>query len=168
MFIELILIAHLHYVLCTVVQICTPHHISSMHSKRFDNLSRSVVDLPFINEGNDCCDYEDNTKDYNWTSNDFITLNLNIRGLYSKISDLNDLINRVETNQNTPSAITISETWLNKHSPKFDIPGYKIYREDRQHKRGGGVAVLVNNRLSSRKVEIDIESSSIGVLCSRN
>ena len=115
-----------------------------MHTKRFDNLSQEVTDHPLLMDIDDCCDYEDNPKDYNWTDDDFIILNLNIRGLYSKLSDLNNLINQVETSGAPPTVITLSETWLTKHSPDFEVPGYKIFRTDREHKKGGGVAVLVS------------------------
>ena len=132
-----------------------------MNPKRVDKLSRDLVDLPFMLEGTDSCDYEDSTKDYSWTDCDFITLNINIRGLYSKLSDLNALIQRVELGGTPPSVITISETWLTKHSPMFTVPGYKIYRNDRQHKKGGGVAILVDNRLTSRALQTDTDPTIV-------
>ena len=132
-----------------------------MHPTRLDNLLREATELPFMIEGTDTCDYEDNIKDYHWTDNDFVTLNLNIRGLYSKLSDLNALIQRTEDSGTPPSVLTISETWLTKHSPMFNIPGYKIYRKDRQHKKGGGIAVLVNSRLTSRMLETDTDPTIV-------
>lgn len=41
--------------------------------------------------------------------------------------------------------ITISETWLTADIPDYvvDIPGYQLYRNDRKHVRGGGVAIYV-------------------------
>ena len=104
---------------------------------------------------NDSCDYEDNPKDYSWTEYDFITLNLNIRGLYSKLPELNNLIRLVETSGAPPTVITLSETWLTKNSPVFEILGYKIFQRDREHKKGGGVAVLVSSRLISREVNLE-------------
>ena len=119
------------------------------------------MDLPFVIEGTDNCDYKNSTKDYSWTDSDFVTLNLNIRGLYSKLSDLNALIQCVERGGISPSIITISETWLTKHSPMFTIPGYKIYRNDRQHKKGGGVAILVDSRLTSRALQTDTDATIV-------
>lgn len=41
--------------------------------------------------------------------------------------------------------ITISETWLSTDISDYvvDIPGYQLYRNDRKHVRGGGVAIYV-------------------------
>ena len=80
----------------SLVQICT------MHSKGIDTLSREIHDHIFTVDVNDNCDYKENTKNYNWTEYDFITLNINIRGLYSKISNLNQLIEQVEASGSPP------------------------------------------------------------------
>ena len=128
------------------------------HSNRYDNLSREILEKHYIIDLTDDCDYETDTENYNWTSEDFVVLNVNIRGLYSKLGDLNRLVEQINASGSTPSVITISETWLSQHSPNFDVPGYKIFRTDRLHKKGGGVAVLVSTRLTSRKVN-DIETN---------
>ena len=41
--------------------------------------------------------------------------------------------------------ITVSETWLNSTvtNAKVSIDGYKLYRQDRLHKRGGGVCAFI-------------------------
>ena len=36
-----------------------------------------------------------------------------------------------------PDVLLISETWLTPFSPRLDIPGYELYRQDRVHKKGG-------------------------------
>ena len=46
-----------------------------------------------------------------------------------------------------PDVLLISETWLTPFSPKLDIPGYDLYRQDRVHKKGGGVVILVSSKL---------------------
>ena len=120
--------------------------------KGFDNLSQTIFENHFTVDFDDNCDYELDTSNYSWTEDDFIVLNINIRGLYSKIGELNRLVELVEGSGSPPTVITISETWLNQHSPSFEIPGYRIFRTDRLHKKGGGVAVLVSNRLCSRKL----------------
>ena len=127
-------------------------------TKGFDNLSREILEKHYIIDLTDDCDYEIDTENYNWTKEDFVILNINIRGLYSKIGDLNRLVERISLSGSAPTVITISETWLNQHSPNFEVPGYKIFRSDRLHKKGGGVAVLVANRLTSRKVK-DVETN---------
>ena len=162
MLLKSLLLTHLHWIFSTlIISYAQCKYISTMHPNRVDNLSQDLADLPFVIEGTDSCDYEDNTKDYHWTDHDFVILNLNIRGLYSKLSDLNTLIHRTEEGGTPPSVITISETWLTKHSPMFNIPGYKIYRNDRPHKKGGGVAVLVNSRLTSRSLQTDTDPTIV-------
>ena len=128
-------------------------------TKCFDNLSHEILEKHYTIDLTDDCDYEIDTGNYNWTNDDFIILNINIRGLYSKLGDLNRLVEQVSRSGSAPTVITISETWLNQHSPSFDVPGYKIFRTDRLHKKGGGVAVLVSTRLTSRKLK-DIETDS--------
>ena len=127
----------------------------TMHprTKGYDNLSREILEKHYIIDLTDDCDYEIDTENYNWTKEDFVVLNVNIRGLYSKLSDLNRLVERINASGSTPTVITISETWLNQHSPNFDVPGYKIFRTDRLHRKGGGVAVLVSTRLTRRKMD---------------
>ena len=162
MWINPLLLVLVHLMLCTFVSYCTLcTYTITMHTKVLDNLSRERVDHPFMLDINDCCDYKDNTKDYKWTDCDFITINLNIRGLYSKITELNELIKNVESSGSSPSALTISEIWLTKHSPSFEVPGYKVYRKDREHKKGGGVAVLISNKLSSREIKYETNSSAM-------
>ena len=48
-----------------------------------------------------------------------------------------------------PNVVAVSETWLNdSHSDSLvNIPGYKIYRHDRVHSRGGGVCIYLNNNI---------------------
>ena len=129
------------------------------HTKGFDNLSREILEKHYTIDLTDDCDYEIDTSNYNWTIDDFIILNINIRGLYSKLGDLNRLIERIHRSGAEPTVITISETWLNQHSPSFDVPGYKLFRTDRLHKKGGGVAVLVSSRLTSREIQ-DLETDA--------
>ena len=74
---------------------------------------------------------------------------MNIRGLSSKVNDLKHLIDHVQLN-GQPDILLLCETWLTKQSPSVNIPGYSLYRKDRNNKKGGGVAVLVSDHLSSR------------------
>ena len=45
--------------------------------------------------------------------------------------------------------IMISETWLKKHhdSRLFSIPGFTLFRHDRERRRGGGVAIYIRDEL---------------------
>lgn len=64
----------------------------------------------------------------------------NIRHLYSSRTELTQLCNDL-----TPDIVALNETCLN-HSDKFTMPGYTIYRKDR-NRRGGGVAIFCKDTL---------------------
>ena len=73
-------------------------------------------------------------------------LELNIRGLYSKMPDLLQLIKSVSS-KHPLDVLLLCETWLTKHTPAFTIPGYKICRVDRPSKRQGGMCILTSEKL---------------------
>ena len=56
-----------------------------------------------------------------------------------------------------PDILLLSETWLTPFSPKLDISGYDLYRQDRVHKKGGGVAILASSKLCCN-VRLDLAS----------
>ena len=61
-----------------------------------------------------------------------------------------------------PHIASICETWLTKKIKDKDILAkteYRIYRENRDIKRGGGVLVAVDKKLRSRRCK-DLESKS--------
>ena len=123
-------------------------------TKPVDNLGNSLHPLSFIEEECDTCDYLDPCNGMTWhcTPKDLTVLQLNIRGLINKQNDLLGLVNRI-TGKNKLDVIMLQETWItdsNKHL--INIPGYKIYLNNRSRKKGGGVAVLVNVELKSRKL----------------
>ena len=92
----------------------------------------------------DNCNYMYNVSDVKQT--DLVIMQLNIRGIGSKKSQLLDLIdNSVHTKK--VDVVLISETWLNACSPTLDIPGYELHRQDRSYKNGGGVAILTSSNL---------------------
>ena len=92
----------------------------------------------------DNCDYVD--KITNVTANDLVVMQLNIRGIGSKKTQLLDLIDN-STDHKELDVILLSETWLTPFSPNLNIPGYTLHRHDRLQKKGGGVAILVSNKL---------------------
>ena len=122
----------------------------------YDKLRRDIYETRFSHDTNDSCDYIELTKEISADSEDLIVINLNIRGLYSKLGRLNYIINNATERQ--ADVVTLSETWLSKYTPQFNVPGYKIYRKDRVGKKGGGVAILVSTALNSR--ELDLENSN--------
>ena len=118
----------------------------------FDELRRDILETKYNYDTIDDCDYIELDKTVTKESEDLMVLNLNIRGLYSKLGNLQYLIDNVS--KVVPDVVTLSETWSNKHTPNFEIPGYKIFRQDRKNKKGGGVAILVRNNLQCRELEI--------------
>ena len=107
-------------------------------SSTWDKYENAVLD-EFDN-----CDYIDKVMNVN--SSDLVVMHLNIRGIGSKKTQLVDLIdNSIDSKE--VDVILLSETWLTPFSPNLTIPGYTVYRQDRLHKKGGGVAILVSNRL---------------------
>ena len=92
----------------------------------------------------DTCDYVYSLKDVG--SDDLVIVQLNIRGICSKISHLTNFLNSCVDGR-TPDIVLLSETWLTPNSPKVTIPGYDFIHCDRIHKRGGGVGILVSENL---------------------
>ena len=77
---------------------------------------------------------------------DLVVLQLNVRGINSKQSQLKDIID-TSIHDNHPDLLLLSETWLTTNSPDPIIPGYTIYRGDRHLRKGGGIAILASNKL---------------------
>ena len=102
----------------------------------------------------DNCDYVHKITDVGKT--DLVVLQLNIRGIGSKKTDLIDLID-TSVQGWQPDVLLLSETWLTPYSPKILIPGYELFHQDRIDKRGGGVAILISKKLRCR-VRSDLSS----------
>ena len=66
--------------------------------------------------------------------NDLIIVQLNIRGIQSKLSDLKLLLNKIVT-MDQPDVILLCETWLQPSIPDPQIPGYQVGRKDRLTKK---------------------------------
>ena len=99
----------------------------------------------------DSCDYialENAVPAYD---KDLAILQINICGIHSKTNELKYLINHCYQNS-TPDIILICETWLTPNSPQIAIAGYKFYHRDQLGKRGGGVGILVSEKLQSREM----------------
>ena len=81
----------------------------------------------------DNCDYVYSVNDVK--SSDLVVMQLNVRGISSKKSQLIDLLEHSVHNKQV-DIVLISETSLSDCSPAINIPGYELYREDRVHNRG--------------------------------
>ena len=80
------------------------------------------------------------------SSSDLAIMQLNIRGLYSKIDKLKALLNECTLGKKI-DVILLCETWQSKssHLPKLD--GYSYIYKHCQHKLGGGVGMFVSDGL---------------------
>ena len=56
---------------------------------------------------------------------------------------------------NNIDALTISETWLNSTvtNGEVNIDGYKVYRLDRLHKKGGGVCAYTRKDIKASVIK---------------
>ena len=79
-------------------------------------------------------------------------LHLNIQSVTSleKKTQLYQLIHI-----HNPDFISLNETYLKPHDD-FEIEGYRILRDDRLDRIGGGVALLIKNNIKGKQIEIDI------------
>ena len=117
----------------------------------------TVADL----EKFDTCDYI-----YSVTharTDDLIILQLNIRGLHSKVPLLTDLLDSCVDGR-SPDIVLLSETWLTPSSPPVQIDGYDLVHRCRAHKRGRGVGILVSQSLKYKECK-SITSSIVENEC---
>ena len=119
-----------------------------------DKLNRDVVYETYTEEL-DKCDYVDYGDSIKVSSNDLIIMQLNIRGLYSKLSRLKELLNNVTTGKK-PDILLLCETWQNNHSPLPILDGYELVSKNRTHRLGGGVCIFVSKNLKF-KTRSDLE-----------
>ena len=74
---------------------------------------------------------------------------VNARSLPNSIDEIRFILSRTSFD-----IFGVSETWLSPGTPKdrVNIDGYKIFRNDRTHKRCGGVALYVKNNYKTRVI----------------
>lgn len=75
-------------------------------------------------------------------SNGIKLVHLNARSLKNRehLAQIKELVNDVNLD-----VLAVSESWLKSSTTnaEVEIPGYKIYRLDRKHKKGGGVCIYL-------------------------
>ena len=99
----------------------------------------------------DSCSYisNDELQDFSLHNGSFSVLQLNMRGLINKQSDLNKLLHAGDINK--VDVALLCETWLRKETMKLvNIPGYTVFSKEQIGKKGGGVCILVKNGLKFR------------------
>ena len=127
------------------------------HFEYVDKLQRNKSYTTY-NAELDACDYLDIDERIDASSNDLFILQLNIRGMYSKLNRLKSLIEDC-TDGKYPDIILLCETWHSKNSPIPEIEGYNSVHKYREHKKDGGVAILISENLNY-KLHPDLEISS--------
>ena len=139
--------------LCFVIMCLTPRN----RYEYVDKLQRNKS-YPTYNAELDACDYLDLNEKIDVSNNDLFILQLNIRGMYSKLNRLKSLIED-HTEGKYSDIILLCETWHSKNSPVPEIEGYSSVHKYREHKKGGGVAILISENLNY-KPRPDLELSS--------
>ena len=112
--------------------------------KENQNLSS---DLGFNWEDN--CDYlpYDAIETFQHNNNYLNIVQLNIRGLKGKLTDLNNLLVKLKR----PGIIILNETWLkDDDTKKINIPNYKYEGFPQKNKKGGGVGFLIRSDITYR------------------
>lgn len=83
--------------------------------------------------------------------NNFSLVHFNCRSLYTNLDKIIDYLNTLKSQFDV---IAFSETWLNADKGyDLGIEGYSLYHVDRPGKRGGGVAVFVKETYRTTIIE---------------
>ena len=115
-----------------------------------DYLNRPVYSLGESLDEFDNCDYI--AGKFQSVANDLCILQLNVRGIGSKQSSLQHLIDNCISDR-TPDVVVLSETWLTPFSPTIKVPGYEFWHKDRTARRGGGVGLLISERIRHKIIQ---------------
>ena len=116
----------------------------TLKSLREQCTSNNESDLGFNLD--DRCDYidHDQLQEMNPCKSSLFILQLNCRGIKSKLDEIEDLLAEIKQ----PDEVILSETWLKEGEERYvDIKGYTYEGINRKHKKGGGVSFLVKDRL---------------------
>ena len=93
-------------------------------------VNTDLLDRPIVHSNyctfTDNCDNVSVNNQLMLEDTDLAILQLNIRGLSSKIEKLKKLLDKSFKNKR-PDILILCETWLNKSSPLVIIPGYRKY-----------------------------------------
>ena len=108
----------------------------------------------------DNCQYVSLNNQIESDSSDLTILQHNIRGLTSKIGELNYMLSHSLAHGH-PDIILLCETWLTPNSPRPYVPGYEVERTDRRNKKGGGVGILLSARCKyTRRKDLEANNSA--------
>ena len=142
---------------------CFHPNVRYLHQNIRTLHTKTVMDNEAIgrySSDEDKCDYVQPEEIIQVNESDLVVLQLNIRGLSSKLEELKQLLENLADSKK-PDIILLSETWLNKNSLKISIPGYHLFNIHRTHKKGSGVSVLISSVIKSRHKIVNIELDTI-------
>ena len=122
----------------------------------FDSLDREIATIHDSLDEFDLCDYVNDQ--FCSRISDLCIVQLNIRGICSKQSQLKNLIDTCVKDR-SPDIIIISETWLTPFSPEIKIPGYEFCHKDCKSKRGRGVTLLLANNIRYKMLDMTKSNS---------
>ena len=108
-------------------------------------------------EMTDSCDYADVNKTLHCDQNSLSCVQLNVRGITSKETEVSYLIDNCLYNDK-PDVLLLCETWLNPFSPVLKIPGYETFQRNRAAKKGGGVAILLADKYRCKVIDVQFIS----------
>ena len=116
-------------------------------NKLSDEIDLRPIELGYIN-----CEYIESFSEEMSTClgpHDLSVVHLNISGLlFSKQDELHRLLNKM----GGVNKVDVNETWLRKETiNKIKIKNYQIESKVRKGKNGGGVSILIRNRLKYRQ-----------------
>ena len=83
---------------------------------------------------------------------------MNVGGISSKRTEVQHLIDNCLCND-TPDVLLLCESWLTPFSPVFKIPGYETHQRNRVGKKGGGVAILLAEKIQMHTLRHQIQLS---------
>ena len=124
-----------------------------------DNLDRPIETTKYQHEL-DNCDYSELIDPIDASHGDLLVMQLNIRGLFGKLSNLKDLINKVSRGKRI-DIILLCETWQNQNSLTPSLSGYNYIYKSRKHKMGGGVGIFVNECIRFTEITLNANYESI-------
>ena len=150
------------FVLFTLVYYCILYYcfIMCLHLMiSNDKLNRPIETTKYQHEL-DNCDYFELTDPIDASHGDLLVMQLNIRGLLGKLSNLKDLINKVSHGKRI-DIILLCETWQNKNSQTPSLSGYNYIYKSRKHKMGGGVGIFINECIRFTEVTLNANYENI-------
>ena len=117
------------WIVITIFVMCFHPNLHFLHQNNFTLHNKSDTDNDMnvrYSSNEDKCDYVQPEEIIKVNESDLVVLQLNIRGLSSKLAEFKRLLKNLADSKKS-DIILLSETWLNKSNPKISLPGYNIY-----------------------------------------